>query len=88
MDDEPDIGEAADYILSERPKLEEDDVMAVLMTLGDPPAPGTDGVAVALVRQGHPTLSPRTIKRVLKEWREYAALATERDWKEEWDEDE
>jgi hypothetical protein len=83
MDDGPDIGEAADYILSERPKLEEDDVMAVLMTLGDPPRPGTDDVAMSLVRQMHPSLSPKVIRRVLKEWREYASLASADDWDDE-----
>lgn len=80
MDDGPDIGEAADYILSERPKLDEDEVMAVLMTLGDPPLKGTDDLAITLVRQAHPSLSAKAIKRVLKEWREYAELAGADDW--------
>ena len=80
LDDGPDIGEAADYILSERPQLEEEEVWAVLMTLADPPHPGTDDVATSLVRQAHPGIAPKTIRRILKEWREYASLATEEDW--------
>ena len=79
LDDGPDIGEAADYILSERPQLEEEDVWAVLMTLADPPHPGTDDVAAALVRQTHPGIAPKTIRLILKEWREYASLAAEED---------
>lgn len=82
MDEGPDIGEAADYILSERPKLWEDDVMAVLMTLGDPPRPGTDDLAMALVRQNHPDIKPKIIRQVLKEWREYLELVSE---EEDWD---
>jgi hypothetical protein len=80
---EPDIGEAAGYILSERPDLEEDEVWAVLMTLGDPPSPETDELALVLVRQKHPGIAQRTVKRILKEWREYASLAVEDDWDEE-----
>ena len=38
MSDELDLGEAADFILSERPELSEDDVWAVLNELGAPPA--------------------------------------------------
>jgi len=82
-DDGPDIGEAAGYILSERPGLDEDEVWAVLTALGDPPPPSTDQLALALVRQRHPRIAPRTVKRIIKEWREYASLAMEDDWDEE-----
>ena len=40
MSDDLDLGEAADYILSERPGLTEDAVWAVLTELGEPPLPG------------------------------------------------
>ena len=44
-----DLGEAADYILSERPRLDEDVVWAVLNELGEPPAPGADDMALELL---------------------------------------
>lgn len=82
MSDEPDIGEAVDYILSERPRLDEDDVWAVLMELGTPPPERSDDLAVALARGARPKMKPRHIRVILREWRAYASLAREPDWQE------
>ncbi len=80
VNDELDLGEAADYILAERPSLAEDDVWAVLTELGDPPPRRTEDLAVDLLRSVRPGIPPRTVRLVLKEWRAYASLAGEPDW--------
>ena len=80
MDDEIDLGEAADYILSERPGLGEETVWAVLNELGDPPARAQEGIALQLLAAARPDVSPRDAKRVIREWRAYAELAGEADW--------
>ena len=80
MDDDLDLGEAADYILAERPELSESTVWAVLNELGDPPARGTEALALALLASARPEVSGRDAKRVLREWRAYAELAREDDW--------
>lgn len=77
---EPDLGEAVDYILAERPKLWEDDIWAVVMLLQDPPARQSDKLALTLVKERHPEISKRDVKLILREWRAYASLARERDW--------
>lgn len=83
MSEKPDIGEAVDYILAERPALDEDDVWNVLMELQDPPAPGTDRVALNLIAQVRPAIRRRDVKLIIKEWRAYAGLATAGDWDDE-----
>jgi hypothetical protein len=83
MTDEPDLAEAVDYILAERPRLSEDDVWAVLVELRDPPARSADGLALELLARARPEVSKRDAKLILREWREYAALAAERDWSDE-----
>ena len=46
MDDDPlDLGEAAAFILGERPALAEDTVWTVLNELQDPPVRNADGMA-------------------------------------------
>jgi hypothetical protein len=80
--DPPDLAEAVDYILGERPRLDEDDVWAVLIELGSPPAPRSDDLALALIARTRPRLRRRDAKRILREWRAYVALAGERDWEE------
>ncbi|HET6691595.1 MAG TPA: hypothetical protein VFG74_12095 [Miltoncostaeaceae bacterium] len=75
-----DHGEAADYILSERPGLDEDHVWAVLKELGDPPARGQEKLALQLVAQTHPEVRAKDAKRIIEEWRAYARLAEESDW--------
>jgi hypothetical protein len=80
VDDDLDLGEAADYILSERPRLDEDDVWAVLTELGAPPDPGQDALAVELIRGARPGVKARDVRRILDEWRAYARLAGEPDW--------
>jgi hypothetical protein len=80
--EDPDLAEAADYILAERRRLDEDLVWAVLNTLGEPPAPASDDLAVALVLRTHPGLRQRQVRVVLKEWRVYAGLAAEKDWED------
>lgn len=83
MSDEPDLGEAVDYILSERPKLHEDDVWGVLVELRDPPQPGADALALELIRQTRPDIRPRDAKVILREWRAYVSLAIEPDWEDD-----
>lgn len=80
--EDPDLADAAEYILAERRRLDEDLVWAVLNTLGEPPAPGADDLAIALVRREQPGLGRRQIRVVLREWRTYAGLAAERDWED------
>ncbi len=83
-DDDLDIGDAVEYILAERPKLDEEDVWGVLMELGgNPPAPGTDDLALDLIRQTRPQTRPRDAKVILREWHAYASLVAEPDWDNE-----
>ncbi len=76
-----DLGEAADYILAERPGLAENDVWAVLVELRSPPA-GGDDLAVELLRRTRPDIRSRDVKVILREWRAYVSLAAEEDWDE------
>lgn len=80
MSDDLDLGDAAEYILAERPKLDEDDVWAVLNELGSPPPKGSDDMAVALLAGTHPHIPGKRVRLVLKEWRAYASIAVEDDW--------
>ena len=80
MSDDLDLGEAADYILSERPGLDEDAVWAVLNELGRPPAAGQDKLALELLSRSRPEVRRRDARRVIDEWRAYARLAEESDW--------
>lgn len=79
-DDDLDLGEAAAFILGERPSLAEDHVWTVLTELQDPPVRTADGMAVDLITRLHPEVAARDIRVILDEWREYARLATEADW--------
>ena len=76
----PDLGEAADYILAERPKLEEADVWSVLNELGTPPVAGSDGIALNLLAATQGQVRRRHAKVILREWRAYAGLAEADDW--------
>lgn len=80
MSDDLDLGEAADYILSERPALGEATVWAVLTELGAPPARGQDAIALQIIAAARPEVPPRAARAVIREWRAYADLADERDW--------
>lgn len=80
MGDDLDLGEAADYILGERPRLDPDDVWAVLSELGDPPARAGEDLALDLLRMVRPDLGGRTARTIIHEWRAYARLAREHDW--------
>ena len=82
-DDQLDIGEAVDYVVSERPNLAETDVWAVLTELGSPPARSAEGLALDLVASSRPEVSRRDAKLIIREWRAFAALAQERDWEED-----
>jgi hypothetical protein len=77
---ELDLGEAADYILSERPELSEDVVWAVLNELGEPPARAQQKIALQLLAGARPEVRARDARRVLDEWRAYADLARGPDW--------
>jgi hypothetical protein len=79
-DDDLDLGEAADFILAERPGLDEDAVWGVLHELGDPPAPGQEGIALQLLASARPDVRPRDARRILREWQAYARIAREDDW--------
>jgi hypothetical protein len=79
-DDRLDMGEAADFILGERPRLSADHVWTVLKELGDPPVRNADGMAVDLIIRLHPEIRARDVKIILGEWREYARIAVEEDW--------
>ncbi len=83
MSAEADLGEAVDYILSERPKLNEDDVWSVLVELNDPPNPGGDALALELIKQTRPGIRGRDVKVILCEWRAYVSLTDEPDWEDE-----
>lgn len=80
MSDELDLGEAADYILGERPKLDEDVVWGVLNELGSPPAHGAEAMALTLLATVRPDLPARAVRAVVREWQAYARLASEPDW--------
>jgi len=80
MDDDLDLGDAAAYILGERPGLDEDQVWAVLTELGDPPATTSNDLALHLVATTLPDVPKRDAQLILDEWRAYAALAIEPDW--------
>ncbi len=82
MNDDLDLGEAADYILSERPGLHEDVVWAVLNELGAPPAKGQDGLALQLLASSRPEVRGKDAKLVIREWRAYADLAGQDDWED------
>lgn len=83
MSDDLDLGEAADYILGERPGLDEDVVWAVLNELGAPPAKGGDDLAVTLLGGTHPHIPAKTVRLVVREWRAYGEIATQPDWDED-----
>jgi len=83
MSDELDLGEAAAYILGERPELDEDQVWAVLNEFGNPPPAASNELALQLIRSTLPEIPPRTAQRILGEWRAYASLAGEPDWGDE-----
>lgn len=83
MSDEADLGEAVDYILSERPKLHEDHIWGVLVELQDPPRLGGDALAVELIKQTRPDIRGRDVKVILREWRAYVSLTDEPDWEDE-----
>jgi len=79
-DDELDLGDAAAFILGERPGLHEDAVWTVLNELQDPPVRNADSMAVDLITRLHPGMRAKDIRMILDEWREYARLAQEEDW--------
>lgn len=80
--DEPDLGEAADYILGERPRLSEDAVWAVLNEVGSPPAPGAEALALTLISAVRPDVPARAARTIIREWQAYARLAAEPDWED------
>ena len=83
MSDGLDLGEAADYILAERPGLDEDAVWAVLNELGAPPERDQDAIALQLIERARPDIRRKDAKRVIAEWRAYAELEESPDWDDE-----
>jgi hypothetical protein len=83
MDDELDLADAAEYILGERPGLDEHQVWAVLRELGEPPAASSKELALHLITSTFPEITPRVAQRILGEWHAYASLAREPDWDDE-----
>ncbi len=82
MSDELDLGEAADFILSERPGLSEDDVWAVLNELGSPPARAQRRMALQLLASARPEVKAKDARRILDEWAAYAEIAQGPDWED------
>ena len=82
-EEELDLGEAVDYILSERPRLREDAVWAVLSELGTPPAPGSEGLALEVLADARPDVRAKDARRIIREWQAYARLERERDWSDD-----
>jgi hypothetical protein len=82
-DDELDLGEAADYVLSERPRLREEAVWAVLSELGEPPAPGAEGLALDVLASARPDVRAKDARRIIREWQAYARLVREHDWEDD-----
>jgi len=82
VSDDADLGEAVDYILSERPDLHEDHIWGVLVELQDPPQPGGDALAVELLKKTRPDIHRRNVKVILREWRAYVSLTDEPDWED------
>ena len=82
-DDDLDLGEAADYIHSERPGLGEDAVCGVLTELGEPPAPGQEGLALQLLASARPDVRAKDARRILREWQAYPRIARADDWEED-----
>jgi hypothetical protein len=80
MYDDLDLGDAAAFILGERPGLDENQVWAVLTELGNPPAATSNDLALQLVATTLPDIPKRDAQLILDEWRAYAALAIEPDW--------
>jgi hypothetical protein len=78
-----DLGEAAEYILGERPGLAEDDVWAVLNELGEPPGPGAETLALDLLARARQQVSRKDARRIIGEWQAYVRLDRERDWDED-----
>ena len=83
MSDGLDLGEAADYILAERPGLDEAAVWAVLNELGAPPERDQDAIALQLIERARPDIRRKDAKRVIAEWRAYAELEESPDWDDE-----
>ena len=71
-----DLGEAADYILSERPGLDEDHVWAVLNELGDPPAKGQDKLALEILSRSRPEVRGKDAKRIATDQNNTATSTT------------
>ena len=80
MSDELDLGEAADFILSERPGLSEDDVWAVLNELGAAARAGPAALALQLLASARPQVRAKDARRILDEWAAYAEIARGPDW--------
>ncbi|MSO43781.1 MAG: hypothetical protein EXQ74_00480 [Thermoleophilia bacterium] len=80
MDDDLDLGDAAAFILGERPGLDEHTVWMVLNEIRNPPVRSADGMATDLITRLHPQVRAKDVKAVLADWREYARLAVEEDW--------
>lgn len=80
MSDELDLGEAAEFILSERPGLSEEHVWAVLNELGSPPARAQRRLALQLLASARPEVRAKDARRILDEWGAYAEIARGPDW--------
>jgi hypothetical protein len=83
MDDELDLADAAEYIVGERPELDEDHVWSILREFGAPPAPTSVDLALTLIDQACPEVNRTDALQILREWLAYAALAVEPDWDDE-----
>ena len=80
MSDGLDLGEAADYILAERPGLDEDVVWAVLNELGAPPEKSQDAIALELIARARPDVRRKDAKRVIARVARLRRARAEPDW--------
>lgn len=82
MNEELDWGDAAEYIVGQRPTIDPEHVWAVIRELRDPPAKSQEDLARQLMSSTRPDIRKKDVKHILAEWRAYARLAGERDWDE------
>lgn len=80
MSDALDPAAAMDFIKAHQPRLDEDHIFAVVSEMDRPPDREGEPLALQLLSITNPEISDGDVKKILAEWRAFAALADERDW--------
>ncbi len=80
MTTDHDLGDAAEYIAAERPRIALDHIWTVLNELGEPPSASAQPLAEDLIRSVHPGIPERDVRAVIGEWRAYCELEDSPDW--------